>query len=84
MGTRVVDLAYSGFDVALISTMIVAEDLIAGRLVRLNETALESARAMHLVVPEQPHVDPRLQMFADWLSAELDSVIEDAEVRPRR
>ncbi|MEX0343771.1 MAG: LysR substrate-binding domain-containing protein [Rhizobiaceae bacterium] len=72
IGTRVVDLAYSGLCVALISTMIVAEDLVMGRLVQLNSTALGSERAMHLTFPARERIDPRLQIFADWLAEEIE------------
>ncbi len=73
-GTRVIDLAYSGHCIALISTMIAAEDLEMGRLVRLNSATLVSDRAMHLVYPERETGDPRLRIFAEWLATEINKI----------
>lgn len=77
-GTRVVDFAFSGHCVALISTLIASEDVRLGRLVCLNPASLESARAMHLVVPSGSGRDPRVESFGRWLADELAAIRIDA------
>lgn len=71
--TRAVDLAFSGQRVALISTLVVGQDVDAGRLVRLNQATLETNRAMHVVYPATEHPDRRILIFAEWLRDELSA-----------
>lgn len=70
-GTRAVDIAFSGQHAVLISTLVIAEDVESGELVRLSPVSVETARAFHVVWPSTSYPDPRVLAFAHWFRDEL-------------
>ena len=66
----VIQLALAGEGVALGPTVLVAEDLAAGRLVRPFDLRLESDIAYHLVYPSRALNRPKVKAFRDFLLAE--------------
>lgn len=71
---RVVDLAFSGHGVALADMRLIAADVAAGHLVRLNETPVSTGRGIWLVFPDTDFPDPRMLAFAEWFKAEVAGI----------
>lgn len=68
-----VQAAVAGHGVALISELLVADDLAAGRLVRPFAHALEEDLTYFLVYLPEAASSPRVRTFRDWLMAELEA-----------
>jgi len=62
--------ASHGFGVALMPTMLVADELARGELVVACARPLAGERAYYLVTPERADQRPLLKRFSDWLLAE--------------
>jgi LysR family glycine cleavage system transcriptional activator len=63
--------AAHGLGVALMPTMLVADELARGELVVACERPLSGERNYYLVTPEQPDDRPLLALFRDWLMAQV-------------
>ena len=68
----VVQAAIAGHGVALVNAALVADDLVAGRLVRPFPPRAEEPTAFgyHLVYPEAHARNLKVQAFRDWVTAE--------------
>jgi LysR family transcriptional regulator, glycine cleavage system transcriptional activator len=71
-----IEAAVDGVGVALARTALVAQDLVAGRLVQPFGPALKAPFAYYIVCPEAVGNRPKLRAFRDWLLAEA---AEDAK-----
>lgn len=69
--TFVVQAAVQGEGVALGRTMLVADDLAAGRLVRPFEQTLKAYSSFYLVYPPEAIHQRKVKAFRDWLLAEM-------------
>lgn len=68
----VVDAAIAGRGLALAKGVLVADDLVAGRLSRVMDMEMAVECAYYLVCPPA-HVDtPGIQSFRAWIHAEMD------------
>ncbi|MGE4221020.1 MAG: transcriptional regulator GcvA [Alphaproteobacteria bacterium] len=65
--------AAEGIGVALGRTSLMADDIAAGRLVRLFDVELRSAFAYHLVYPELHLKRSKVKLFRDWILTETDT-----------
>jgi len=74
----VVQAAIEGEGVALGRSVLVAEDIAAGRLVRPFETVMPTEFGYWVVTTEAAAQLPRAQAFRQWL---LDEVAADAASR---
>ncbi len=61
--------------VALGRSVLAAQDVAAGRLVKPFPLAIKSARAYYLVGPEDSFAVPMVRRFRDWLTAEAAPAI---------
>ena len=77
--SMVVQAAINGEGVALGRTVLIAEDLAAGRLVKPFELALAAEWAYYVVYPLPALERPKVRAFRDWLLAE---VAPDKETSP--
>ncbi len=66
----VVQAALEGHGVALASSVLVADDIAAGRLVRPFELGLPMSFAYYLVCPEAAADQPKVAAFRAWILAE--------------
>ncbi|MBO9662667.1 transcriptional regulator GcvA [Dokdonella sp.] len=71
--TFAVQAAVQGEGVALGRTMLVADDLAAGRLMRPFEQALKATSSFYLVYPPQTIRQRKVKAFRDWIFAEMDT-----------
>jgi LysR family glycine cleavage system transcriptional activator len=62
--------ATEGHGVALISSVLVADDLAVGRLVRPFDLSLPGTFAYYVVAPEASADKPRVAAFFDWILGE--------------
>lgn len=62
--------AVAGLGFALLPTLLVADDLAAGRLVEPFKVPFASDEGYFLAYPEARRNDPRVAAFRDWLVAE--------------
>jgi LysR family glycine cleavage system transcriptional activator len=70
--TFAVQAAVQGEGVALGRTMLVADDLAAGRLVRPFRQALKAHASFYLVYPPEAIRQRKVKAFRDWLLAEIE------------
>jgi len=63
--------AVQGEGVALGRSALIADDLAAGRLVRLFELSLPAGFAYYMVYPPRALLRPNVKAFRDWLMAEI-------------
>lgn len=68
--TFAVQAAVQGEGVALGRTMLVADDLAAGRLVRPFKQALKAFSSFYLVYPQQALAQKKVKAFREWVLAE--------------
>jgi DNA-binding transcriptional LysR family regulator len=61
------EFAGTGNGVSLSDVPTDHDDLKAGRLVRLHPKAIQQDTGAHLVFPDGPFTDPRLERIADWM-----------------
>jgi len=66
--------ALGGAGAALVSAWVVAQDLAAGRLVRLLPAWEAEALPVTLVYPYARHYSPRLRAFAAWMRARVPAL----------
>lgn len=71
--------AVEGIGVALGRTSLMADDIAAGRLVRLFDVELRSSFAYHLVYPELHLKRSKVKMFRDWMLTEIAETDAAAE-----
>ncbi len=69
-----IQAAVEGHGVALASSLLVADDLAAGRLVRPFELTVDVDFTFYLVYPRARAEDPKVVAFRDWL---LDAVARE-------
>ena len=67
----VLQMAVDGHGIALARQVLVAEDLAAGRLVRLFDIHLPGNYAYYLVAPPHYFTRPKVKAFRDWLFEEI-------------
>jgi len=65
-----IDGAISGQGIALGRTILVADDIAAGRLIVPFEWAMASSYAYHVVHPNDGASDPKVQAFKSWIVGE--------------
>ncbi len=70
LASMAVDAAVAGQGVLLVGSVLVAEDLARGRLLRLFDTAMPVNFCYFLVRSPRRPVTPALTSFMDWLRAE--------------
>lgn len=70
--SMVLQAAVEGLGVALGRSVLVADHLAAGRLVKPFELSLEAEFAYFLVCPERNLERPKVKAFRDWLMLEAD------------
>jgi LysR family transcriptional regulator, glycine cleavage system transcriptional activator len=68
--TFAVEAAVKGEGVALGRTMLVADDLAAGRLVRPFEHTVKAASSFYVVYPPESTRQRKVRVFKDWLYSE--------------
>jgi DNA-binding transcriptional LysR family regulator len=66
------DVTLAGGGVALLSEFMIADDLAAGRLVRVLPEWATRATEVHAVYPARQNLPPRLTLFLDHLEKALD------------
>jgi LysR family glycine cleavage system transcriptional activator len=66
-----VDAAIAGRGVALAPLALVADDLAAGRLVRMGTVAAPDINSYWLLCRKDKADLPRIQAFVDWITAEI-------------
>ena len=71
--TLVLEEAIAGRGVALASSVLAADDLAAGRLVRPFEGSLPVHFAYWLVSPEETADMPKIRTFREWLLSEVEN-----------
>jgi LysR family glycine cleavage system transcriptional activator len=64
--------AIAGQGIALGQSLIIADDLAAGRLVEVFKLRIRSISAYYLVAPPGAFISPRVLTFCRWLRTELD------------
>ncbi|WP_432729983.1 transcriptional regulator GcvA [Variovorax sp. W6] len=69
--TFAIEAAVQGEGVALGRTMLVADDLSSGRLVRPFEHAVKAASSFYVVYPPDAIRQRKVRAFRDWLFAEM-------------
>ena len=74
--SMLIDAAIDGQGVALARTLLAASDLIAGRLVRLFQTAIPLRNTYWIVCPRATRALPKISAFRKWL---LDEVAADQQ-----
>ena len=62
--------AVAGLGVALLPTLLVADDLAAGRLIEPLKVPYKSGEAYYVAYPESKREDRRLAVFRAWLAAQ--------------
>lgn len=72
----VLQAAIGGLGVALGRSVLVADDLAAGRLIKPFELQLPAQSAYYFVCPEGAQDRPKIKAFRDWV---LDEVARDAQ-----
>lgn len=72
----VLQAAIGGLGVALGRSVLVADDLAAGRLIKPFELQLPAQSAYYVVCPEGAQDRPKIKAFRDWI---LDEVAQDAQ-----
>lgn len=73
--------AVEGHGIALVSDVLAADDLVAGRLVRPFDLSVPAEFAYYLVYPPEKSEIPKVRLFCDWLCAEADAT-ERAALNP--
>jgi LysR family glycine cleavage system transcriptional activator len=71
LSSMAVQAAVDGQGVALVGSVLVADDIAAGRLVRPFELSFPLGFAYYVVYPEANAESPRVVTFRDWLMAEV-------------
>ena len=66
-----IDAAIEGQGIALARTLLVATDLIAGRLVRPFLAAIPLRNTYWIVCPKATRALPKISAFRDWLFEEV-------------
>ena len=69
--SMLIDAAIEGQGIALARTMLAANDLIGGRLVRPFQTALPLKNTYWIVCPKATRALPKIAAFRDWLLTEV-------------
>jgi DNA-binding transcriptional LysR family regulator len=66
------DVALAGGGIALLSEFMIADDLAAGRLVRVLPEWRTRVTEVHAVYPARHNLPPRLTLFLDHLAKALN------------
>src|SRR3546814_9275688 len=67
----VLQAAIDGLGVALGRSVLVADDLAAGRLVKPFPLELPTSAAYHIACPEGTQDRPKVKAFRDWVMSEV-------------
>jgi LysR family glycine cleavage system transcriptional activator len=67
----VLQAAIDGLGVALGRSVLVADDLAAGRLVKPFDLELPTQAAYYLVYPDGTQERPKVKAFRDWVTSEV-------------
>ena len=73
-----IDAALAGQGVALASSVLVADDIEAGRLVKPFDLSMPQSLRYYLVGPEATADEPMTTAFRDWVSREAGRLTEPA------
>ena len=73
-----IQAAVEGHGIALVSDVLAADDLAAGRLVRPFDLSVPVDFAYYVVCPPDKIDVPKVRLFCDWLCAEADATERDA------
>jgi LysR family glycine cleavage system transcriptional activator len=76
----ILQMAMEGHGVALGGTVLIADDLVAGRLIAPFNIELPSGFAYYLVCPTSAVTRPKIKAFWDWVSEEM-AVTRDSLAR---
>lgn len=79
--------AMEGHGIALVRSLLVADELRAGRLVRLFDTSIPSKRSYYFVCPPGRENEDKTQSFLEWLRLEAlqtDAACENLSAAARR
>ena len=76
-----IQAAAEGHGIALVSDVLAADDLAAGRLVRPFDLSVYVDFAYYVVCPPEKSDVPKVGLFCDWLCAEADAT-ERAALNP--
>ncbi|MFC6672739.1 LysR substrate-binding domain-containing protein [Marinobacterium aestuariivivens] len=71
MSSMVLQAAMDGQGIALGSSVLAADDLRAGRLVRLFETSVRAKHNYYLICTRNTFNRPDIQRFVRWIKAEM-------------
>ncbi len=74
--SMLIQAALAGQGVALARSVLVEDELAAGRLIKPFELSLPADYAYYLVCPRYTAERPKLIAFRDWLFAERDRIME--------
>lgn len=64
----------AGLGIARLSTYLIAQDLAAGRLVRLLPDYTHSDSAIYAIYPERRNLAPKIRTFLDFLTAHFGKI----------
>lgn len=78
------DAAIAGRGVVLTRNIFAADDLAAGRLVRLFDTSTPVEFAVYLVTPPALTSLPKVKAFTDWVTAEAEAMTAPKAANPVR
>ncbi|MFO1351739.1 MAG: transcriptional regulator GcvA [Gammaproteobacteria bacterium] len=76
--SMLIQAAVAGQGVALARSVLAADELAAGRLVRPFELSLPAALAYYIVCPEETAGQPKIIAFREWLFHERDNALAQA------
>ena len=79
----IIEAALEGQGVALVASVMAADEIAAGRLIQPFETRLPVRLCYHLVSSEQKANNPKVTAFRDWLLAE-SAYLREAENQATR
>lgn len=77
-----IQAAVEGHGIALVSDVLAADDLTAGRLVRPFELSVSVDFGYYVVCPPEKAEIPKVRLFCDWLCEEAETT-ERAALNPR-
>ena len=78
------DAAIAGRGVVLARNVFAADDLAAGRLVRLFDAATPADFAVYVVTPPASAALPKVKAFCDWVTAEAQEMTAPRRAKPAR
>ena len=73
MSHLAIEAAIAGRGIALAPQILVADDLVAGRLVRMGSLTVPDARSHWLLYRKAQAGLAKIRAFADWIQSEIDA-----------